>query len=234
MRGLKNILLGIAIVQLLYALFVLIGVIVVLASGDVPRIVTPPDPSLLGGGFTGGFCHGFLGVWNVLQILLGDPRPIYQAANEGFWYNLGYLGGGAAFVSLVQLPEAVISIATGTGSSIKSTMQSNDDESDGLSNAAFGVIALITAIVIFIIAPGDAWQPLAAATPIPTTDLGWFTGLMHGQMSGALFSASWFYDDVTIYQAAGSDAYNIGFRLPGLFLCVVSLLKALTLLVFKK
>ena len=48
-------------------------------------------------GIIGGFCHGFLIVFEVIAKLIGQPYGLYAANNDGAPYWIGYIIGLLGF-----------------------------------------------------------------------------------------------------------------------------------------
>lgn len=238
MRGFKRVFLGIVLLQAIYLLGSAVATVVVFwVQGDVPRPIVPPALDAPGGGFAGGFCHGFLGLWAAWLNLWGSAQPVYQVANSGFAYNLGYLFGAGGIVAVLHLPETVASQITRKSASMSSVISRDGDEKEERQRGMglyWAGVALVGALVCFLVVPAGSWLPLPPGEPLPSSGLGWFEGLAHGQVASLTFMVSWFDDGVTLFQAGGGSSYGIGFRLAEIVLVGISWLKCLAMLALRE
>jgi hypothetical protein len=207
------------------------GIVYLLVTWSFPQRALPPVESVVGGGFTGGFWHGFQGViWAILE-LFGEDRLLYQIDNEGSIYDFGYLVGVFSFVNLVRLPALLTEgfARAATGAPVLEPDEDDEDEESWISRLVKPVLSLLLLLVMFAVASPEAFEP--ATWPVtPTSDAGFWLGLLHGTTAMLAFIISLFSDTVTIYQASVAGAYDIGYRLPGMLFFAYAMLAPIVLL----
>ena len=78
-------------------LFVLISIVIIVGiagcAGANPMRVDTPDVA----GFWSGLWDGFIAWFSLVASLFGYEGNIYEVANNGGWYNFGFLLGIGAF-----------------------------------------------------------------------------------------------------------------------------------------
>ncbi|MEY4070498.1 MAG: hypothetical protein RL721_1112 [Candidatus Eisenbacteria bacterium] len=76
--------------------------LLIVAALAIAGCATQPEPTGSSApGFFSGLWHGYTILFGLIASIFDDVR-IYAYPNTGFWYDLGYLLGAAAFLRTVK------------------------------------------------------------------------------------------------------------------------------------
>lgn len=201
-------------VKVLLAAVIFISAIVFFFMGAMPS--EPLVGTTAGGGFSGGFWHGFFGLWSAIQLLLGHEGAVYQVANEGGWYDFGYIFGSGCLMPIVQLVEVPGRILLGRRSPFEPEDPEKNHQKRVISHVAGAGVMGVICLVMFFVADAGTFLPAPDPSGLAAADVGWFSGLVHSAAAGVNLMIGVFADDWSIFQAGGGVAYALGFKSLGL------------------